>query len=116
MAKGMYTQVIVDGTIGSAATVDYGPFLIERGNAFSVIIEALNAGGSIDVAYKICSSKDGTFFTPAGASLIFDDLLVAAVPNAASFTPIAAPWLKISIVNNVAAVHTITAKLVVQED
>jgi len=116
MAKSMYTQVIVDGTIASEATVDYGPFLIERGTSFAVVVEALEATGSIDVAYKICASKDGTFFTPAGASLIFDDLLAAAVPNAASCTPIAAPWLKISIVNNVAAIHTITAKLVVQED
>jgi len=121
--KGMITQVVCTNVTIAGAGVPvfnyYGPFLIERGVAFSVLVEsAAGTSVTLDINYAICTSKDGTYFVPSGASLIFTALATTADPTAASFTPIASPWLKIGIKNKHAAtsVTGLTVKLIIQEE
>jgi hypothetical protein len=120
----LQTSAVVcsDVTIAGAAVPVfnyYGPFMIERASSFSIIVEAgAGAGVTLDINYAICNSKHGTYFTPSGASLIFDDLGTASIPDAKSFSPVLAPFIKIGIKNNHAAtsVTGLTVKLVWQED
>ena len=116
MAKLMtVTQVCSAEVIAKSAVFTSEPFMVERAANFSLMVTdfAGTTPDGITITYSVCTSKDGTFIVPAGATAIFTALKTTGVAN---FSPVMAPFIKFIITNlDATDAVTISAKFIHQE-
>lgn len=88
-------------TAASGTTTWSNPFRMPAGyNGVFSLKWAITGGGSITWKYSMCESRAGTYVLPTGAGSIATSATsvsgdAANGHDAASFTPIVAPWIKI---------------------
>jgi hypothetical protein len=103
-------QLVAKNTTETSTAIDLrraaqnGQFSIEY---------TLTGEGTATIGYTVCSSKDGTYFTPTGATTIATALTKTPGHGGLSFTPPVYPWMKIYVTETKnSGTDTITATII----